>query len=245
MPNFVTILPSIHQPWTSRCIEHMSTEFLNSLVVIDNTGANRGVAASWNLGIDQMMTRGSDWLVLLSAAIRFNADFGGRDFLQLLDLAADESIAVEAGHGMGWHLIAFRRQAFEMVGRFDENFFPAYFEDNDFGRRLYVATGMRAPMWEKVGVEVSLQGFSHGVDLGGADTKPELMIAYYQEKWGGMPGQEIYPDPFGDVRNQLSYWPAPCSTCHHPRLAHRLSLTDGAACGHCGCRDFTKGTVAT
>lgn len=227
--NFVVVLPSIYQPWTDRCLKHACPELLDNLLLVDNTEHNRGVAGSWNLGVDRMFKQRADWLVVLSAGIRFDPDIGGRDFLDQMEQAPSGWAGVEAGHGMGWHLIAFRRRVFRMIGRFDENFFPAYWEDNDFARRMILATSNEGPLWTKVPCNVSLQGFSHGVDLGGADTKPHLMAAYYQAKWGSMPGGEFYTTPFNCAVG-LDYWPQPCEVCRHPMTAHT-----GPTCSACPC----------
>jgi hypothetical protein len=231
----VTVLPSIYWPWTERCLEYSA---LDHLCIVDNEKRNIGVAASWNVGIAAMRRQEADWLVILSAAIRFNREFAGRDLLDALDAHAD-AFAVEAGHGMGWHLIAFHRRTFDLIGEFDENFWPAYFEDNDFGRRLYLALDGQAPMWPKVPLEVSLQGFSHGVDLGGAQTNPDLMRRYYHAKWGGYPGEERFDRPFeADV--PLWWWPQPCS-CAHPELFH--DAHEGP-CLECTCPSYrARGTA--
>ncbi len=206
MTSFIALLPSIHQPWTDACVRSMTRSLREHLTIVDNTTDNRGVAASWNLGVDRLYREQVDWLIIISAAIRFSMDHGGRDFLQALDYAAKNAYALEAGHGMGWHLIAFHRRVFDLVGRFDENFHPAYWEDLDFARRVYLANNRSAPLWQKVSVEVSLRGFCHGVDLGGAKTDPDRMLAYWSEKWGGPPGEETFASPF-NLRRGLDYWP--------------------------------------
>lgn len=139
---YVAILPSIYPPWTGECLASCK---LDNLLVVDNTTHNRGVAASWNLGIREMYERGADWLIIVSAGVRFGEPGG-------LDLVAEMgrhpgALAVEAGvwrwnadgtgaEGFGWHLVAMHRRLFDNVGLFDENFYPAYWEDNDFGYRV-------------------------------------------------------------------------------------------------------------
>lgn len=225
--SYVTVLPSIYQPWTDRCLEHCR---LDRVVIVDNTTVNLGVATSWNIGVRVMRAEAADWLIILSAAIRFNTDFGGLDLVAELE-ANPDAYAVEAGHGMGWHLIAFHRRAFDLVGEFDENFYPAYLEDNDFGRRLLLGLGGHPPLWPKVSVEVGLQGFCHGVDLGGAATDPDLMAAYYQAKWGGPPSREEFASPF-NLAVGLDHWPPPCARCRYPLLAHDEHSWRAVGCTH-------------
>jgi hypothetical protein len=194
----VAVIPSIYQPWTDRCLRGCE---LNTFVV-DNTETNRGVAASWNLGIDEMERRGADWLIIVSAAIRFGPP-GGLDFLAALDEHLD-ALAVEAAQGIGWHLIAINKRTFERIGRFDENFYPAYFEDIDFGRRMWIEFDQE--QWPRTFADVSIAGTSHGVDLGGAVVNNGVLAKYYRWKWGGDKGYETHTKPFG--KKPIYYWPA-------------------------------------
>lgn len=200
--SFVAVLPSIYPIWTDRCLESMSPAFRENTLVVDNTVTNIGVGASWNIGIDRMEDVDADWLIIVSAATRFGAP-GGDDFVQQLDWNPD-AVAVEAGHGVGWHLIAFPRKTIQAVGRFDENFF-AYEEDIDYGRRISLALVREPPYWTKVSVDVSIAGFSHGVDLGGVKIDNQRQLGYYAEKWNGPKGQERNSLPFGD--KPIDYWP--------------------------------------
>ncbi len=189
------VLPSIYEPWTARCLASMSDVWSRGITIVDNTQTNRGVAASWNVGIDAMEQRGARWLVLISAAIRFGAP-GGDDFLDAL--AADvDSPAVEATF-MGWHLIAFRAETIERVGRFDEAFWPGYYEDIDYGRRAALAYRLAPPYWSKVECDVAHAGHGHGILLGGVEIDNAKVERTYRRKWGGPKGSETYRQPYND-----------------------------------------------
>lgn len=200
----VAVLPVIHRPWADRCLATADPHLLLHGVVVDNTETNIGVAASWNRGIERMRERGADWLVVMSAACRFGPK-GGRDFL----LALHENrgaVAVEAAHGIGWHLIAIAADTFDAVGTFDENFF-AYHEDIDFSRRVHCWLGEEPPWWPKVSIDVAIAGFAHGIDLGGAVVDAAAQERYYRAKWHGAKGEERTCLPFGD--QPLHFWPRP------------------------------------
>lgn len=194
---FVAVLPGIFDPWTERCIRTMSKELLLSLVVVDNTIENIGVSASWNLGIDRMFDTDADWLVILSAAMRFGTR-GGSDFIEEMEKHPD-AIAVEAGHGLGWHCIGFPRSTIERVGRFDP-VFPAYFEDIDYGRRVHLAwPEIEPPYWVKTSnLDLAFAGFSHGVDLAGVEVDNDVLRRAYIKKWGGDKGEEEFDRPYDD-----------------------------------------------
>jgi hypothetical protein len=196
--SFHAILPSIYPTWTERCVASMDPErWTGHLTIRDNTRENLGVAASWNLGARTVLNEGQDWLVVISAAVRFGAP-GGADFLDVLESSPEDAV-LEAGHGIGWHLIAFRRSVLLEVGLFDEVFYPAYWEDIDYGRRYYLRYGPSGePWWKKVSVDCAIAGFSHGVDLGGARVDSNHLMGLYEAKWGGPKGAETYDRPYGD-----------------------------------------------
>jgi len=199
---YTVVLPSIYQPWTDACLANCKLE---NVLVIDNTVDNIGVAASWNKGIEKMYRDNTDWLIILSASIRFG-ERGGIDFAESL---TGNSIAIEAGMGMGWHLIAFGKRVFDNVGTFDENFYPAYFEDIDFSHRIKRVYQLEPPYWKKVTVDVSLAGWGHGVELGRADPRTEENKDYMLRKWGHLTGTEMYDHPFNDKTKDIKYWEKP------------------------------------
>lgn len=200
--SFVAVMPSIHPPYTWTCLQSMHPAFRAQTYVIDNTVTNLGVPASWNMGIGAMESERADWLVIVSASCRFSP-LGGMDFIDQLD---DATFPVVEARYVGWHLIAFHRDAIERVGRFDENFFPAYWEDCDFSRRLALAYDLEPPHWTKVECEVTIESFAHGIQLAGVECDPVALAAYYESKWGGPSSHEVFTTPF-DSGKPLDYWP--------------------------------------
>lgn len=193
----------------------------DQLVVVFNTPRhNLGVAASWNVGIHQMYEASNDWLVICSAAVRFGPA-GGEDFLRELvdwDTGRFERhgiCALEADGGLGWHLIAFHRSVFERVGYFDENFWPAYHEDNDFSYRIQLAYDVDSrapdfvgPLWPKVAVDARLDQVAHGIKRGGVTVDLVALEQYYARKWGGTSTNETLTSPFGTT-HPVSWWKDP------------------------------------
>ncbi len=208
---FVAVLPSIFPDWTDRCVDSMSDTLRGHTLIVDNTVDNIGVSASWNLGVDKMVDKNADWLVVLSAAMRFGPP-GGDDFLAQLDNAAGlapPTVAVEAGHGVGWHCIAFPRHVFDAIGRFDENL--SYYGDNDWARRMSLAFGLDPPYWHKTSnLDLGFAGFAHGIDLAGVRPDNVALLDYFVGKWGAPPGGgELFTQPFNDPVKGLDWWPTP------------------------------------
>jgi GT2 family glycosyltransferase len=89
--------------------------------------ANLGVAASWNLGI-KSFPYAERWF-FSSNDVQFEPGA-----LQGLSEARSDEITL-SGAFPYWQAFALGYEAVKRVGLFDEGFFPAYFEDNDYQRR--------------------------------------------------------------------------------------------------------------
>lgn len=96
-------------------------------------------------------------------------------------------------------------QLIAKVGCLDENFFPGYYEDNDYYHRI-VQSGANVPT-------IALQANHDRSSTLNSSTKFKKKnqytfhknYQYYIEKWGGTPGQEKYKTPFGKDY-PLSFW---------------------------------------
>jgi hypothetical protein len=105
----------------------------------------------------------------------------------------------------GFSCFCFRKRGFSKVGRFDENFYPAYFEDNDYHYRMKLLGVQYMP----VDIEVYEKGFNgkESNTMFGETTTDEdkdiiqlgfrLNQKLYVRKWGGLPnGMQKYTKPF-------------------------------------------------
>lgn len=210
MASYLLLIPSVVPSSSTRCLVSFFNP--NNVLIIDNTEINRGVAASWNIGIDKVLEQNRDWLIICSESVTFGPR-GGREFIEALDYYKNEDI-IEAGNGLGWHLIAFNARTLRDVGYFDEMFYPAYYEDNDYshryqlirevgvgypgGRDEYAKDFPGKPLWPKVDVDANLEGTAQGI------IKTEIKIDFvdlenkYKQKWGGVSPNEKYSLPYND-----------------------------------------------
>lgn len=212
MTKYVAVVPFVHQRTYDECAD--TIKFTH--VPIDNTVNNRGIMRSHNIGVDIMNAAGADWLVIVSAALRFGRA-GGQDFIETLGMMKAYDV-VEAAGVYGWHLIAFHAATLDRVGYWDENFSPYGFDDLDLAWRIQLAFGAphgkvllggRMPRWEKIPVDVIDTGMAHSVKLKPAlvaTADPDKQLAYYERKWGGRSGSEIFHHPFNDPSKPISYW---------------------------------------
>jgi hypothetical protein len=104
--------------------------------------------------------------------------------------------------------MAIGRNAIETVGYFDQNFWPAYFEDADYFRRLELS-GIPNLWDERILVEHNRSQTVRADFLLKQlhDERVRRNERYYVRKWGGLrgwggpeepPGQEFFTQPFND-----------------------------------------------
>lgn len=167
---------------------------LPTLVDVLVPKSNLGVAASWNVLINKLGV-----CFICSDDVWFSAA-DMQAFLSAAYSSPETIIFNAANPGDHWGLFFMNKpKEWMQMGGFDEQFFPAYFEDNDAFWRLQLAN---LPC-----KFVPLQDFRHdrSSTLRQGDSLYQQKhwesfsknAAYYQEKWGGLPGGEIFRSPFG------------------------------------------------
>jgi len=165
-------------------------------VMVHVASENYGVAKSWNLLRD--IARGSQAQLILS---NDDITFAPDTIEQLLTVAEVARTAgiVSAIEGQRFSLFWLNPKLYaDPAWAFDEQFQMAYFEDNDYARRLSLA-GWTQP--------VAPSAVTHVGSATLAMMTPEQLTqkhaawrhneAYYQKKWNGMPGHESFTVPFG------------------------------------------------
>lgn len=179
-------------------------------IVLDNWNGNRGVAASWNEGI----RRGwhNEALIIVNDDVAFypgtieKLAYSIRSHKDVDLISAIESDTGETGlHYDGKpDFCCFVIRPIEFVdkfGWFDENFTPAYFEDNDMHYRIIAGGGTDAL---RLDARVSHGGSVTQFKGKGRDSEDRVVSherfrlnrMYYVGKWGGPPGEEIFTTPF-------------------------------------------------
>lgn len=151
-------------------------------------GRNVGVSGAWNLLAETAVDRG-EYLVISNDDIQLAAD----SLDKLLDSDAPMS-------GNGFALFVLKPDVFQAVGAFDENFWPAYYEDNDYARRMQVV-GLkpRDLNLEELGCTHPTSETLHSFSSDGQrlfSYRFGQLMRYYYIKWGGPVGEEKYESPF-------------------------------------------------
>lgn len=166
----------------------------------DKDGHNLGTSISWNIGAREVLERDYDYLVIMSASMLFGPELHTTWTKQMRTFWGATAIECD---GHSWHLIALHKKVFETVGLFDENFYPAYFEQIDFCYRMRMVDMEK--MWPRVWVNALSQGA--GLHNKVVQVPAQPLLDYYESKWGGEKGRERFDHPFN--RHDLDFWDRP------------------------------------
>ncbi len=161
-------------------------------VILVTAKLNLGVGASWNWFLNNVpMEHGA--MVISNDDITFH-----KETLRMLyeEIQKPEhNFVLPLGV---WAIFAETEKLHKEIGDFDENFYPAYFEDNDFHYRMklkgYDITRIaEIPCGHQN--SSTLEAFNEDqTEIHHLSFKKNR--AYYHDKWGGLPTHEMYTTPF-------------------------------------------------
>jgi hypothetical protein len=158
-------------------------------------GQNLGVAASWNAILNQAL----DQPVVIS---NDDIELGPTTLADLAAVLTDGVPFVIADGGWnknGWCLFGQAASCTCKVGAYDENFYPAYYEDSDFNVRLkragiepvFVKTSFSHEGWATMKAEPANGPVREG---------QRRSAEYFERKWGALPTEEgHFGEPFDGV----------------------------------------------
>lgn len=229
--SYIVAMPWVYKKYRDECVATMAPEFKDHLFEVDNSGVNHGIMWSHNQAALKAQREGLDWVIILSAAIRFGPP-GGLDLIKALEDNPDHYI-LHAGtlnhppvedikkskhqdgeykNGvMGWHLTCFRRDVIDNVGLWEESLWPYGWCDIELSIRIQKFYKGR-PGWGVVPVDVSDMGMAHGIHLAGVRPDAQPQIDFMISKWGRHPSdyqKPSYDHPFNDPTLPLSFCPKP------------------------------------
>jgi len=129
--------------------------------------------------------------------------------------------------GVGYGFFFVNKTLIENVGYFDENFYPAYYEDMDYNYRIKLINendNNNVSMRDIPGVKM-MHGNPNSkmdpntiIDYESCTIHSEeemkhcnditfwINLRYYMLKWGGDRGKEIWKTPYGRTENPINYW---------------------------------------
>ncbi len=204
--------------------------------IINNASLSLSVAESWNVGINFLMSQ-CDYVLVSNDDVIFSPatvdalvarmEEGGAGMVTGHNwrermppeqmLAYSPQPPFEEHEHPDFSCFLLNHQLWEAVGTFDQNFRPAYYEDNDYHARIVLAGGK--------GIQTTSAPYYHfgSVTIKGKSAQPILTTErmehsqrYFLAKWGNQPVAEpdemrklYYSRPFNDLRYSVRDWPRP------------------------------------
>lgn len=201
--------------------------------IIPNWRIHEPVAWAWNYGTHKAIEEGADYIAICNDDILFSkwtldkmVDYLDKNKNCALVSAVnvrgeieedpykiffyDEPKHFSKSNHPDFACFMITPKTFDEIGEFDERFRPAYFEDNDYHYRIQLA--------EKDAVCITTAPYVHF----GSQTQnnPETGTVvpsfqfeqnrdYYVRKWGGVPTEEKFTNPFGDPQLTFKEWRTP------------------------------------
>ena len=204
-------------------IESIKSKLTYKIYIIDQfRHIDRPLAEAWNMGFDRAIADGCKYMFICNDDILFNPtsiDNAVKEYERLKD---DKVVLVSLNNVFGEYVDKINEflnweqeynapeevadhpnysaflvgtDFFDKVGRFDENFKPAWFEDNDSHRRI-----------ELLGYRAICTVTASCIHYGGMTTamlpperkSSERSSQYYVQKWGGLYNGATYPTPYND-----------------------------------------------
>lgn len=115
------------------------------------------------------------------------------------------------GRDTGFNCFAVNRKCYRNVGTFDENFFPAYYEDNDYDRRVRLSH--ETIIYDICGETGLLEHYGSATirkdnDFNSANGVTfSINKEYYIRKWGAAPPDpDVYETPFNNSNYKIKDW---------------------------------------
>jgi GT2 family glycosyltransferase len=183
-------------------IKNTPSKYVNEIKVVHNV-SNVGFSGS----VNQIIRQNTDcpyWCILSvdwhpkSGQLKKLAKRLEDPYLRIVGILCDET-------QNGYSSMVITPELLYEVGYLDENFFPAYYEDNDHRYRMKLA-GLE---WEYFPLKYDHIVSSTLKSSSEFQKKNQKTFAengrYYIEKWGGLPGQEKYETPF-NMDLPIDYW---------------------------------------
>lgn len=179
-------------------------------IIIPNWKVNIGVGPAWNEGLRRAIAAECEFAVIVNDDVILHDGL----ITKMTDNLTDQVVLVSPTNvtgvchprGLNFWCFALEPKKFvDRFGFFDENFAPAYFEDDDMAQRIRLGGGAIRTLEDRAYHQV----------MGTQSMDPEPVVnrdvwdrneRYYAEKWGGGGGNERFYVPFNNDRMTIKDW---------------------------------------
>lgn len=161
-------------------------------VLVWKSESNMGVAKSWN----HILTSGF-WSTNAEYGLILNDDIylgKKKDYIKdLIFVMIKQGIDLLQSQN---HMCSFiiSKECYNYIGQFDEMFYPAYFEDNDYRYRMKLL-GKNIVTTDRLNPKIFRNSQTIAKDPT-LNQRFQTLRNYYISKWGGAPNEEKFQTPF-------------------------------------------------
>lgn len=226
------VIPVLNQfQKAADAIASINTRHKYEVKIIPQYRIDQSLSAAWNQGLDWSLSRHHSFTLIINDDILFAPQCIDNMVTSFLQLEQDSKCVMITGNNVRslyddpLHTLEYRTDVRSYqecpdfacfmvrptikfrIGQFDENFSPAYFEDNDYHYRINLA-GLHAFN------DVSAPYYHYGSQTQNANSNMpvvppfafQLNQSYYIGKWGGQPGSETFMHPYNDHSLKFYEW---------------------------------------
>ena len=166
----------------------------HNMIISDST-KNEGVAPGWNRLCKTAFAEGCHAVIIANDDIILDPG----SLARVVEALYTHPFVCfsDAGHN-AFSFFGMQRMIYDVVGEFDEQFWPAYFEDNDYIMR------MKLQGFSPLSLEGPSFFHAGSATIGKYNAEQKAIhhhnfrknMEYYVQKWGGLPHHETYTTPF-------------------------------------------------
>jgi len=177
---------------------------------------NFGVCRSWNYVLRKQITDGFDYSLIMSVSAVFDKKYPVEYFIERVHEKEQERKKwwYIVNSKVARHCFVNTRLYIEKFGLFDENFYPAYYDDTDLEYRHKIISereDVRDMVYDFNEDFVNSIKYSMAINsdirlLHHFQSNAERIIRYYIRKWGGQPGSEKWKHPYNNPDNDINFW---------------------------------------
>lgn len=165
--------------------------------IVPNVDFGMSLSAAINRGFKRAINDGCDFIVYCADDV-----MAGHNSVQtLVEAMATNDVWMVNGQGAnssGWDFFGMNIEIFRRVGFWDESFYPAYFEDNSFARRLSMTDDTKylyTPIqFEHIGSQ-TVKRMTEG-QRQQHNNNFNRCAMLFETMWGGPVGKEVYTQAF-------------------------------------------------
>lgn len=192
-PDQITVIDNSGDGSGTQYLMPLTEKFSN--VYILPQPYNQGVAKSWNMFHDLYP---DDYVLIANDDVAVEAYTIERMIQAAEQDTRNIFFSGDGSSGNAFSFFLLKKAGYQLIGRFDEGFHPAYFEDNDYARRMLLMGYHIIPVSGATYLHVvssTMKRYTQ-IEMEQHHRAFRACQSRYIAKWGGLPSQEQFYTEF-------------------------------------------------